>query len=396
MKIFITAETMLWKPESEALGPYRDDVIIVETSSHRCKDPHGMKVISSGKERVIRIGQSSLEYSDFEGLRNAVAEDESLFKEGEDLIVLADSDPASLIILKVLQADERKKHIHLWATEPFGFEGKWRNINVAELLSDLMGVTSALIDRLNNKVMEVGQVGTPANLFDRAKAEYEKRLPNYLEKINELTYSGFWPTEDEGAFFYDLKKEQFVSTRQDAYDWEEDHFGPSGIHMGMLLGPEYLITDGVSAEEITRPYPRNDGKKVCAKLRELRNEFARANGLDWEEEDCKYDGPCAGTCEHCDGKLSGLDDTAAYIALRNGIDEEDVEIVYPKVEISGFDVQKKSVEVNFDAPPLTMGEIITPYEVLAPDCVDSADEDIYDGLMGMDIPDFLKKENDDE
>ena len=366
MKIFITADTMLWKPESEALKPYRDDVLIVETSTCRCKDPHGMKVISGGI-RQVGLGQDYPKYIDYDGLRKAVATDENLFKEGEDLIVLADNTPSSLIILKALQADERKKHLHLWAAEPFAFEGERRRREILELLSNLSGVTSALIENLDTKITEENRQESILSLYEGICREFENRLPDYLKKIKNLTYSEFWPTEKDGAYFYDLGKEKFISTRQRSVDWMEEYRKDDELMMGFLRAPEYFVAGGESAEEITRPYPRRDGKKVCAKLRELRNEFAKANGIEWNEEECLYDGPCAGTCEYCDEMLSSLDDTAGYIAIRDGIDEEDVSIIYPEVEINGFETGRK--------PGRT------------------ADQRI---LMGMPIPDFLRKEDCDE
>lgn len=364
MKIFITADTMLWKPESKALRPYRDDVIIVETSSHRCKNPHDMKVISSGITQV-GLGQDYPKYIDYEGLRKAVAADEELFEEGEDLVVLADNTPSSLIILKVLQAAERKKHLHLWAVEPFTFEGKRRREEVLGLLSNLSGVTSALIEDLDTKIAEVSRKEAVPEAYDYICREYEKRLPDYLKKIRNLTYAEFWPTENGGAYFYDLKKEKFISTRQALYEWTKEHREEDEMIMGFLRGPDYLALGGGSAEEITRPYPRHDGKRVCAKLRELRNEFVKANGLGYEEEECMYDGPCAGTCKHCDDMLSQLDDAAEDIAIREGIDEKDVTLIYPEVEISGFETDSK--------PDGIAGQRI---------------------LMG--IPDFLRREDCDE
>lgn len=64
--------------------------------------------------------------------------------------------------------------------------------------------------------------------------------------------------------------------------------------------------------------------------------------------------------------LSQLDDIAGFIAVREGIDEKDVTLIYPEVEISGFETDRK--------PSRT------------------ADQRI---LVGMDIPAFLREDCDE-
>ena len=44
--------------------------------------------------------------------------------------------------------------------------------------------------------------------------------------------------------------------------------------------------------------PRTDGKEVCAYLRAIRNDLAKANNIPFESEPCDFEGDCAGTCEN--------------------------------------------------------------------------------------------------
>ena len=54
--------------------------------------------------------------------------------------------------------------------------------------------------------------------------------------------------------------------------------------------------------------PRPDGKEVCAYLRNMRIELARANNIPFKSEPCSFVGDCAGTCAKCDQEASDLRD----------------------------------------------------------------------------------------
>ncbi len=54
--------------------------------------------------------------------------------------------------------------------------------------------------------------------------------------------------------------------------------------------------------------PRPDGKEVCAYLRNIRIELARANNIPFESEPCDFDEDCAGTCAKCDEEAAYLRD----------------------------------------------------------------------------------------
>ncbi len=59
--------------------------------------------------------------------------------------------------------------------------------------------------------------------------------------------------------------------------------------------------------------PRADGREVCAYLRNLRNDLAKANNIPFESEPCDFEGDCAGTCEKCDREATFLRDELSKI-----------------------------------------------------------------------------------
>ena len=75
--------------------------------------------------------------------------------------------------------------------------------------------------------------------------------------------------------------------------WEEETEGP--------------VTKPVPAKPIvSEPVIRPDGKELCKYLRSVRMEIAKANGIDYKTAECRYLGPCAGTCEKCDEEIRYL------------------------------------------------------------------------------------------
>ena len=73
--------------------------------------------------------------------------------------------------------------------------------------------------------------------------------------------------------------------------------------------PEYLGKDkDRRRKKLDELSVRPDGKEVCRYLKKLRANLAKANNIPFENEECIYDGPCAGTCEKCDKEAAYLRD----------------------------------------------------------------------------------------
>ncbi len=48
------------------------------------------------------------------------------------------------------------------------------------------------------------------------------------------------------------------------------------------------------------------GKEKCKLLKEVRKEFADANGIPYEPRECNYEGDCLGTCPACEKETEDL------------------------------------------------------------------------------------------
>jgi len=51
----------------------------------------------------------------------------------------------------------------------------------------------------------------------------------------------------------------------------------------------------------------NYGKTVCKKLKEIRQDIANTNHIEYKTSECHFDGECLGTCPKCDAELQYLE-----------------------------------------------------------------------------------------
>ena len=73
------------------------------------------------------------------------------------------------------------------------------------------------------------------------------------------------------------------------------------------------------------------GKTICNQLKEMRRQFARANHIEYYEEDCTETEPCAGTCPYCEERTKYLVNEAKKIAAVR-------DVIYP--QFSDVEIRK--------------------------------------------------------
>jgi len=49
------------------------------------------------------------------------------------------------------------------------------------------------------------------------------------------------------------------------------------------------------------------GRTVCNKLKEIRQEIANQNNIEYETSECHFTGECQGTCPKCDAELQYIE-----------------------------------------------------------------------------------------
>lgn len=52
---------------------------------------------------------------------------------------------------------------------------------------------------------------------------------------------------------------------------------------------------------------KEEGKDICQQLKEIRRQVADDNNIPLEQPECTYEGPCDGTCPHCEAEVQYLE-----------------------------------------------------------------------------------------
>ena len=95
------------------------------------------------------------------------------------------------------------------------------------------------------------------------------------------------------------------------------------------------------------------GKTICNQLKEMRRQFARANHIEYYEEDCQETKPCDGTCPYCEERTEYLVNEAKKIAAVR-------DVVYP--QFSDVEIKRKPNALD---EPRGGGRVKIPDEIPA-------------------------------
>lgn len=121
-----------------------------------------------------------------------------------------------------------------------------------------------------------------------------------------------------------------------------------GIEKELLSGIELAIQKGL-VERIL--YAR--GKSVCNQLKEMRRAFAKANNIEYEEEDCTNTEPCDGTCQYCDSKIRELTRKAQ-------MRDSGSKIVFPSYEVELVRENMKQNSSESEEDMIELGNLHAP------------------------------------
>lgn len=87
------------------------------------------------------------------------------------------------------------------------------------------------------------------------------------------------------------------------------------------------------------------GRSICNSLKEMRRQFADANGIEYQEEDCTNTNSCTGTCPYCEEKNRYLLDQARKLS-------EEKEIVYPEFSLPSYEESENKIDNTEFQPPI--------------------------------------------
>ncbi len=102
-----------------------------------------------------------------------------------------------------------------------------------------------------------------------------------------------------------IKKDKGLDSMEFNFKPENPRTTLATLGLPIWLGDEKSDEEEKPTDDLV---PRPDGKEVCAYLRNIRIELARANNIPFDSEPCNIDGDCAGTCAKCDEEAAYLRD----------------------------------------------------------------------------------------
>lgn len=186
MKIFMTAESFVWRANSSVFHEYHDDIIIVKFHKETPQTGNFFYTIDCTKaHQIIGMGQDfrgteSLEYKLLHSKKNRI---DSLLKDGEDVVVLADMDIRSIYILKVLQQIEKELQIHLIYLTQLSFFPKRLKDSYERLLEDSKDICSIWEVDTNDYLEQVDSNTSMIEFFDFLSIEMEETLREVTEML---------------------------------------------------------------------------------------------------------------------------------------------------------------------------------------------------------------------
>ena len=201
-------------------------------------------------------------------------------------------------------------------TMPFSFEGPRRRKNAKEGLNELKENVDALItisdDILLRQIDKKTPMTTAFQVSDDAIHRAVQQVSDLLS-IPGMANIEFKDIQPPGSSDKDNGDDQFLGgiqwlgrPKKDTSQEIDEKFA-SRLESGTLgwLPPSDSDKVRKKTEDLI---PRTDGKEVCAYLRSIRNDLAKANNIPFESKPCDFEGDCAGTCEKCDQEAAFLRD----------------------------------------------------------------------------------------
>lgn len=294
LKIVITDTGMFCNPKHPILQEYRKDVICVHLAGFGKQDDTFQTYATDwhsdfrGRGMVDTYSRDCLMFQELKKVGKRLY---ALLRDADDILFLTDCEPSTLYPYNVIKDINTHSNLHLFTMSPWGVMGKKKATGHKRLLSDLEMLKSFLYIDSDKKFPFTPETDI-WNVEKRVNDYLWIALPYIIEKIRN---------QGAGKYFYDPKTKQYISTEQGIEKANEDLNDPYRIVA--YVGHTDIPRKNINLERkelIISQSPRLDGKDICNSLKEKRMELARLNSIPYEDEICKSEGPCAGTCPKCD------------------------------------------------------------------------------------------------
>lgn len=308
MRVIITDTVFILNHDNPALEVFKDVLLVVCLEGKAVTDKYEC-FVSPYKQVGMENDKIGVDDQRYKALESVTDDLNRKLRYHDDILFLTDGNPESLYPFYVIKDRNEFNSLHLCTVSPWNFEGKRRIQGHKDMLSDLSKLTSILYINSNKYLLNLEKDATMKDVMQKLEADYAALLPTVVNSIGEL-YGGYYfdfasntyVAIEEGFNGIDLSKKNQLDTEFKA----ELH--RNFCTLGLIMSPDYPEEDDGTKKEIERVPARIDGKKICEYLRNQRIELAKANGIEFESEECPSIGPCAGTCAKCDQESEYLRD----------------------------------------------------------------------------------------
>lgn len=360
MKIIISSPNAFWNIDMECMKNIKKDIILLQFEEVQKIDSVYTIDVSVPAYGLGQNPGKNRGGRNYVEVKKHLPEILQYIERGEDVLILADINPQSVIIFDLLRmmTDGKNFKLHFWGIVPFHFEVKHRKTTYLDLLNRKGRVKSLHIKYADDFLATVDRRSTISQVLEKIKHDLEMEFPAVLNAIDTF--------KSDLMYFYDNQSKRYVDVALSLEKNKKKNFSDD---LRVVMGEISVKYNPFSEEKmlIEQQVGRINGKKICQKLRQLRIDFAEANEIPYESDDCCYEGACAGTCEKCDSELK---------YLYNMIDSHpEKEPVYPYLEIESEQEKLVSVDSN-----RMMG------------CLKLKSKTEKETL-GVHIPEFLRKKN---
>ena len=308
MRLVITDTGRIWNTDNPFLEKYKEIVLVVCLYGRKITDKYEC-FVSPYTQVGMGIDKYGNEDQKFRALASVAGKLENELWYHDDIIFLTDNEPSTLypyyVIKELNKGDNR---LHLIAIPPLNFEGKTRITGYHSLMSDLSQLDSLLCYDINKKAEELKKRMDLISFLDLVRGEMGSLMPRFLNGIYHMReYPCYF---DFASLSYIALRSGFESidvfNRKKKVNKVDFPIKRKYMLMGIISPADYPDDDEDVKEEVERPVPRLDGKKVCNILREQRIKLAAANNIPFASAECPSIGPCAGTCRKCDEEADFL------------------------------------------------------------------------------------------
>lgn len=360
MKIIISLPDFLWDIKMDCFSEYQNDIILLQFEKMQEVIPVfsiDVHVESCSLGQGPGTDRGERQYIE---VKKHLTEIINYISKEEDVLVLADTNPQGVIIFDLLRrvADGKNFKLHFWGIVPFRFESRIRKLKYLELLYGNGGrVKSMYIKEADDYLKTIDRRTTMPQVLKMIKEDFELKFPFILDEISRQ--------EQGNTYFFDNQSNQYVDALVNDKEKNCEFEDLLRTKEGWI--PTYRPF-AIDKELIEQPVIRGNGKEICRKLRDLRQEFAKANKIPFISKECSHEGPCAGTCAKCDAELKylykmmeekGLEKRCyPHVEIEKEAEAEHSSTVSSKHMMGYLRIRDKSQKIKTELPGIQIPEFL--------------------------------------